>query len=122
MLVPKGCGPSHSIMARIALATLRQLAAPAQCTGHPSALRFSSLHTGPEYRRGLPSLGVQTAAESRLRCLAAFRSDSPSALSDERSLRDLACEALASRSLSVLGPLGRSAEQRRPAGMKQPAV
>ena len=64
---------------RIALAILKQLAAPAQCAGHPSALRFSSRHTGPEYRRGLPSNRVGTAATPKLRCLAAFRSDSPSA-------------------------------------------
>jgi hypothetical protein len=50
-------------MARIALAILKQLAAPAQCAGHPSALRFSSLYTGPEYRHTAPAPAVKTAAE-----------------------------------------------------------
>ena len=44
---------------RIALAILKQLAAPAQCAGHPSALRFSSRQTGPEYSAAYPATELE---------------------------------------------------------------
>ena len=98
---------------RIALAILKQLAAPAPCAGHPSALRFSSLHMGPEYRHGQAgarrcnNYGVRVGQFGYVPVGLAF------GVADQRSLRDLG-KASASRSLSVFGPLGRSAEQRGP--------
>jgi len=80
-------------------------------TLRPCASRRST--RGPNTGAAYPATELEQLPSRTFRSLAAFRSDCPSALSDQRSLCDLG-EASASRSSFVLGPLGRSAEQWRP--------
>jgi len=105
MLGPKGCGQNSR-----RFGDAQTAGRTGACAGHPPALCFSSLHTGPEYRRGadrwngyLPEMGSRGCVPVELAC----------GLVRRRSLRDVG-EASASRSSFVLGSLGRSAEQRGP--------
>ena len=46
---------------RVALAILKHAGRTGACAGHPPALRFSSLQTGPEYRRPIRNCFDETA-------------------------------------------------------------
>ena len=95
------------------MAILKQLAAPAHApdTLRPCASRRSKRGPNtarPIQQRSWNSCHAEIAVFSCVPVGLAF------GIADQRSLRDLTCEAIASRSSSVLGPLGRSAEQRGP--------